>query len=102
MSTLAEQVIGLYDIGDEVELRATFTNDDGDPADPSGGVVITYRKPDGTLTTPSVSNPAVGTYVSTVVPAAGEHGDWWWRVVSSGDIKQASERSFHVRKQRVA
>lgn len=102
MATLDELVIGQYDIGDEVELRATFTDVDGNAADPSGGVVITYLKPDGTVVTPTVQNPAVGTFVATVVPAAGEHGDWWWRAVSTGDIKQANERSFHVRRQVVA
>lgn len=98
----ATQTLNSYDIGDEIELRAECTNADGDLVNPSGGVQMWYRKPRSqTRVAVTLANPEVGVFVGSVIPAAGEHGDWWYRSESAGSVVQAAERSFNVRKSKV-
>jgi len=82
-----------HDIGDLVTLTITFIDDAGDPRDPTT-VVCTVQAPDGTLTTPSVANPSVGTYVAETEPAAS--GVWRYKFTGTGAWVAAEEGSFDV------
>ena len=53
----------LYQAGETIRITAAITDDAGDPADPTT-VVISIKKPDGTLdiTDAAMSSDVVGTY----------------------------------------
>ena len=90
-----------YDIYDEVELRADFVDAAGDPGNPSSGVTCKVEKPDGTIVTPSVTNPATGVFLAKVTPGAGEHGEWWYSFKGTGSIAQRFQAMFYVRPEEV-
>lgn len=91
----------VFDTQDDIELRATFTNPaDGTPVDPDT-VTLTVKKPDATMSNPSVENPSVGVYVTTVTPDIDEFGRWWYRWRGTGQIQAAQERYFVVRRSAV-
>lgn len=59
----------------------TFTCRDSDSdLTAASTTTVTFRKPDGTEVTPTVTNTSTGVYEASVTPADGEHGDWLWRV----------------------
>lgn len=87
-----------YDIGDEVRMTATFTDLDGNNADPTT-VTCTVEDPDGTTSTPTVQNPNVGVYYADISP--DQAGKWWFRFDGTGALVAAEEGSFAVRKRQV-
>lgn len=91
----------VFDTQDDIELTATFTDPDTNfPVDPDT-VTITVKKPDATTVTPSIDNPSVGVYTTTVTPGSNEYGRWWYRWRGTGQIQAAGERYFVVRRPQV-
>jgi hypothetical protein len=89
-----------YDIGDVVELEATFTNTSGGGVDPTA-VKLTVRQPDGTETTytygvdSGVTSPSAGLYrFSLSLTAAGR---WYYRWQGIGLAAAAEFTEFRVR-----
>lgn len=85
--------------GNIVKLTASFTDEDGDAADPTT-VVLKIRKPDGTLEediTPT--NDAVGSYSYTYTPATV--GKYYYRFEGTGAIVAADDGDFRVSKSKV-
>lgn len=89
-----------FDIGDEIHLIGTFTDADGQPANPAN-LEVTLRKPDGTIVSVDPETPdPVGT-VEAIYPEADQEGSWWYRFYDSGPPSFAEEASFIVRRRRV-
>lgn len=66
-----------YDLGDVATLAITVKNSSG-VAENAGAVVATITKPDGTSSTPSVTNSGAGAYSITYTTAdVGRHGVRW-------------------------
>lgn len=83
-----------YNIGDLVTITADFTVvATGDEIDPSS-VVITVEAPNGTTSTPSVSNPSTGSF--TVQTAATMPGTYRYRAVGTGAAQAAGQGFFLV------
>jgi len=74
---------GVRDIGDDVELRVTFTDSAGGVANPTT-VTLAERTPAGveTAVTTGFSNPAVGIYTHRVVGST--EGEWAWEIRGTG------------------
>jgi len=88
-----------YDIGDGIELSATFKLS-GVPTDTTA--VLKVLKPSGTVSTPALSNtPGSGIYKATVIPAVNEHGTWWYRFSGTGTVQATTEKSFTVKRRKV-
>jgi hypothetical protein len=82
-----------YPLGALVPLTFKVTDKDGEPAN-AGTAVLTVTKPDGTTTTPSLTNDVVGTYqhdYPTLV--VGHHSA---RIVLTGVNAGAVEDNFEV------
>jgi hypothetical protein len=67
--------------GTAVLLTCTFTGTNGVAANP-GTVVVRIRQPDGTTTSHTPTNTAVGVYTYEFTP--GVAGKWTWEVQGSG------------------
>lgn len=66
----------MADLNEEVEIKTTLTDEDGNLLTPlTVGLVVSA--PDGTETTPSVNNPSEGVYVAFVTP--DQAGRWFWK-----------------------
>lgn len=82
-----------YDLGGVVTLTATVTDVNDAPAN-AGAMVCTLTVPDGTTSTPGVSNPATGIYTASLaVTVAGLYGVRW---VATGANAGAFADSFTV------
>lgn len=78
----------------EVLSLSFYTFDSAGVASNATTVVCTITLPDGTTSTPSVTNSATGTYTVTFTAAsAGLHGVKW---VATGDNASAKEDAFQV------
>ena len=84
----------VYDIGDEIILTGTFTIN-GVLTNPT---TATWRlkAPDGTTTTPAVTNPSTGVYKTTVTPTLV--GRYTYRLEGTGAATAAEEAFFTVRR----
>lgn len=83
-----------YIVGQEIELKTVFTNDDGDLIDPTA-VVCKVLQPDGTIVTPTVTHPASGTYVADFTPEQiGLHEYRFAGTNVGGDPISAGEKAF--------
>jgi hypothetical protein len=82
-----------FDVGDLVPVTWSVEVDE---VPTNGTVTLTVTAPDGTSSTPSVSNPEVGSYTATV-PAA-QAGMYLLRWVSVGGAVPADEITFDVRR----
>lgn len=87
-----------YDIGDLVNVTATFRDEDGELADPDT-VVLTVLKPDGMATTVEAGSTVTGIWTGEISPDA--HGTWRYRFAGTGAVKAAGEGAFNVRRRRV-
>lgn len=92
--------MGVYRQGQSVKLTASFTDADGDPANPAS-VSCLVREPDGTETTydsastPAVTNPETGTF--EVILPADAPGIWVYRWEgATGTTTPVDEDSFTV------
>lgn len=90
----------IYDIGDKVRVTASFTNLDGDAADPTT-VTVKVQPPGGTITSyvhgtdDEVEKDATGVYhidLSTDRP-----GRWRYRWETTGLVEAAEDGHFDVR-----
>jgi len=90
--------MAIHDIGDKVQVRATFTLD-GVTVTPTT-VTCTVRAPSGDEQTLTVSGPSGGTYLAELEP--DEEGTWWYRFAGSGGYIAAEEGVFSIRHRRVA
>lgn len=86
--------MAVYDLGDVVDLGITITDTSGTPANATT-VVATITAPDGTTSTPSISNPSAGLYDVSYTPAQfGRHTIRW---VATGSNASAYADDFTVR-----
>lgn len=86
-----------YDIGDLVTVSASFTDRDGQAADPDA-VTLTILKPDGTIDVidhDELDNPDVGTYEYDV--DVDQERKWRYRFEGTGSVVAADEQEFTVR-----
>ncbi len=66
-----------YDLGDVAALSVAITDTTGAAAN-AGAVALTITLPDGTTTTPTVTNPATGSYTAAYTPTqSGRFGVRW-------------------------
>ncbi|MFO0293782.1 MAG: hypothetical protein ACK51F_10620 [Rhodospirillales bacterium] len=84
-----------HDIGDLVELRATFTDAAGVPANPTT-VTVRVQKPDGTITTPSAASGVTGTWTATI--SLDQSGWWGYVFIGAGANAAAEESRLFVRR----
>ena len=69
--------MAVYDLGDVVALGVTITNAAGNPENATA-VVATVTAPDGTTSTPTISNSAAGLYDISFSPTmSGRHTIRW-------------------------
>ena len=72
-----------YDLGDVATLAVQIKDSTGTLAN-AGALAATITLPDGTTTTPTVSNPSTGNYqISYITTQLGRHGIRW---VATGAI----------------
>ncbi len=83
-----------WDVGDAVILSIDFENAVGAATNPTT-VVLTVKKPNGTLTTPAFTNPSTGHYESVI--AIDQAGTWKYRWTGTGVLNKARESLFTVR-----
>ena len=86
-----------YDVGDMVRLTASFTNEQGEPADPDT-VVLRIRKGDGSVLdvdAESIAYDEPGEYHYDVEPDRA--GKWTYSFDGTGTIDQSATGEFYVR-----
>ena len=86
--------MAVYDLGDVVALGVTITNAAG-ANENATAIVATVTAPDGTTSTPSVSNSAAGLYDISYTPATS--GRYLIRWVATGANASAYMDEFTVR-----
>jgi hypothetical protein len=93
----------MYDVGDVVRITVSFTDIDGEVADPTD-VSVSYRVPRGTITTLAYGTDAEVVkdssgvyYVDVAVPAAASGSKLQYRWVGTGAIVAAVEGEITVR-----
>jgi len=84
--------LATYDIGDQVRLQLILK--DYNDVLTSGTVVCSVKDPSASVTTPTVTTPATGTYYASVTPTVA--GVWYYRFASTGATIAAGEGSFTV------
>lgn len=86
--------MAVYDLGDVVSLGITINDSSGNPANATA-VVATITAPDGTSSTPSVTNSGTGLYDISYTPTQyGRHTIRW---VATGTNASAYADEFTVR-----
>lgn len=83
----------MFEIGQRVRVTARFRDEASAPANPST-VVARLRLPNGTVSTPSVTNPSTGEFRVEHVPAAP--GRYRVRVTGSGGVDASEVIEFVV------
>lgn len=86
--------MAVYDLGDVVALGVTITNAAG-ANENATAVVVTITAPDGTTSTPSISNSAAGLYDVSYTPSTS--GRYLIRWVATGANASAYMDEFTVR-----
>ena len=96
---------GTYDIGDVVQLSASFTNALGAPLAPAGEVRFLHKNALGVVTVYTTADTVVtaSSYQFTVDITIASSGKNYYRVEASTGVGQAAEESwFNVYKQQVS
>lgn len=105
MTTVADNTIKVFDVGDQITLRFEVVDKNGTLADASATRAWVTKPGATTRTVVALTNVATGIYEGKVKAALGEDGDWWWRAEADGNGSnvedQTGERTFNVRKQGV-
>lgn len=84
----------IRDVGDQVTLQTTIKDASGTPVN-TPTVTCTVTKPDGTATSPIVTNTnANGLYTATVTP--DQAGLWLYQFTSSGTVVSVQADQFSV------
>jgi hypothetical protein len=84
--------VATYDLGDAVTLTTTVVDTDGTATNTT--MVLTLTAPDGTSSTPSISNPTTGTYTAVVTP--DQVGTWLFNWAGTGAVVVADSGQFTV------
>lgn len=89
-----------YDYGDIVRLTGTFTDEDGNAANPAE-VHVWVKAPSSTVAVSTApNNPAVGTfYIDYEVTSTGQH---YYRIFSDGSLQASEEGMFRVRRRLIS
>ena len=82
-----------YDLGDVNRVSVVVTDSTGIPAN-AGAVVLTVTAPDGTTSTPAVSNPSTGNYQADITIT--QYGHWGLSWVATGANASAFTDSFNA------
>jgi hypothetical protein len=82
----------INDLGDAVTITTALTDASGTPTNATMALVVT--KPDGTTTSPTVSNPSTGSYTAAVT--ADQAGVWLYKWTASGAITAVDSGQFTV------
>lgn len=93
--------LGTFDIGDEVQVTATFTDLDGDLTTP-GAYTFQVQQPDGTEVSydendVETDNPSTGVVTLTFTITANDPGRWYVRARGTAGLKAADEDWFYVK-----
>lgn len=83
-----------YDVGDVARLEATFRDTAGVLTNTT--VTLTVKKPDGTSSTPSTSNPSTGLYRADI--SIDQPGVWVYRFAGTGAVTSVEEGRLYVRR----
>lgn len=90
--------MNIHDLQDAVRLEVTFTDFNGNPADPSS-VTVRIRKPNGTTLTQTfpgaVIKDGIGQYHLDVI--VDLPGYWVYRWEGSGALQESAQDVFLVR-----
>ena len=86
--------MAVYDLGDVVALGVTITDANGNPANATA-VVATITAPDGTSSTPSITNTSAGLYDLSYTPS--QSGRYTVKWVATGSNASAYADEFTVR-----
>jgi hypothetical protein len=87
--------VNFYNVGDLVQVTATFQTVPGSaPVNPTA-VLITVCDPELNESTPIVENPSVGVFCAQVTPALA--GKWRWRATGTGVAQASADGLFIVR-----
>lgn len=90
----------IYELGNTIRLKVTFTNDAGVPVDPTA-VVLRIIPPDQVEQTKHYPTPtditrlSTGIYIYDLVD--NEVGNYFYRFEGSGDWSSAADGQFKVR-----
>jgi len=85
--------VSTYDVGDAVKLSTTVKDFAGTPTDAT--VVLTLTKPDGTTSTPAVTDEAgTGNYSSTF--NVDQVGTWLYKWAASGAVVATDTRGLQL------
>lgn len=88
-----------YTVGALVRLSATFTDADGDPANPTT-VTFKTKAPDNSIANyvfpddAAVINPTAGSFYVDIT--VDQSGAWCYRAEGAGTVQAASEADFEV------
>lgn len=85
-------------VGETIRLQWDLRDLMGAPTNAT--VTLTITAPDGTVSTPAVANPGVGTYTADVPLTAA--GTWRYRWAATGTVATADEGQVEVRPQGTA
>ncbi len=86
-----------WDVGDAPTLWVEWRNPGGDL---TGTItLLTLRRPDGTTTTPTVTNPSTGRYEAVIT--VDQPGTWSYRWVTTDVLEAAEEGRLYVRRSAV-
>ncbi len=92
----------VYDVGDKVRLTNTFTDTDGNAADPTA-IAAAVKDPEGTTTqfdyAGTITKSSTGVYYIDVT--IDDEGTWSYRWEGTGAVVAAVEGTFVARRQTV-
>jgi hypothetical protein len=86
------RLVATHDVNERVDLRTTLRDPDGTPTNAT--VVLTVYAPDGTTSTPALSNPSTGVYEASVL--VDQAGEWAYRWASTGLVEVVDGGTFTV------
>ena len=92
--------INHYDIGDDVRVSITFTDEAGDPADPTTSVTLKFSDPSGNVTTwvsgvdAEVVKDSTGVYHADI--PASSAGTWAYSWIGVGTTDAMDDGQFIV------
>lgn len=95
----------MYDVGDRIVVRGTFTDDDGVLADPTTKALLYETEPSGaagTIADGDITAVSTGIHEAEIaVTSAMDGKKLRWRWEAEGAIVAAGEDSTWIRRQRV-
>lgn len=83
-----------YVVGDLVRVSAVFKV--GSTLTNPGAVTVTVTKPDGTTSTPTVTNDSTGNYHADIDTTSGRQGVWKYAFSGTNPAQAANYTTFWV------